>query len=141
MRFRHLNEIVKLCTEEGLTIGELMLAEQSAESGHEPTSEFAKMADYYAVMKGAVKKGLTENTTSRSGITGLDAQRVAAYNADGASNLGVAGDAMAYALAVSEVNASMGRVIATPTAGSCGIIPGVFVSCQERFRWSDQKMV
>jgi L-serine dehydratase len=48
---------------------------------------------------------------------------------------------MAYALAVSEINASMGRVIATPTAGSCGIIPGVFVSSQERFGWSDAYMV
>lgn len=140
MRFRHLNELAKLCAEEGLTIGELMLAEQAAESGHAPASEFAKMADYYAVMKDAVKRGLTEDTTSRSGITGLDAQRVAAYNGAGAPNLGIAGDAMAYALAVSEVNASMGRIIATPTAGSCGIIPGVFVSCQERFGWSDEKM-
>ena len=140
MRFRHLNELAKLCADEGLTIGELMLAEQAAESGHPPASEFAKMADYYAVMKDAVKRGLTEDTTSRSGITGLDAQRVAAYNGAGASNLGIAGDAMAYALAVSEVNASMGRIIATPTAGSCGIIPGVFVSCQERFGWSDEHM-
>jgi L-serine dehydratase len=49
--------------------------------------------------------------------------------------------AMAYALAVSEVNASMGRIIATPTAGSCGIIPGVFVSTQERFDWEDDAMV
>jgi L-serine dehydratase len=48
---------------------------------------------------------------------------------------------MAYALAVSEVNASMGRIIATPTAGSCGIIPGVFVSAQERFDWPDERMV
>ncbi|MCR2807435.1 L-serine ammonia-lyase, iron-sulfur-dependent, subunit alpha [Paenibacillus soyae] len=140
MRFRHLNELAKLCADEGLTIGELMLAEQAAESGHPPAWEFAKMADYYAVMKDAVKRGLTEDTTSRSGITGLDAQRVAAYNGAGTSNLGIAGDAMAYALAVSEVNASMGRIIATPTAGSCGIIPGVFVSCQERFGLSDEHM-
>ncbi|MBO7748965.1 L-serine ammonia-lyase, iron-sulfur-dependent, subunit alpha, partial [Paenibacillus sp. MWE-103] len=34
----------------------------------------------------------------------------------------------------------MGRIVATPTAGSCGIIPGVFVSCQERFGWSDETM-
>jgi L-serine dehydratase len=52
----------------------------------------------------------------------------------------VAAEAMAYALAVSEVNASMGRIIATPTAGSCGIIPGVFVSSQQRFGWDDETM-
>lgn len=140
MRFRHLNELAKLCADEQLSIGALMLAEQAAESGQSPEAEFAKMADYYAVMKDAVRRGLTEDTTSRSGLSGLDAQRVAAYNERSSSNLGVAGEAMAYALAVSEVNASMGRIIATPTAGSCGIIPGVFVSCQERYGWSDEHM-
>lgn len=49
--------------------------------------------------------------------------------------------AMAYALCVSEVNASMGRIVATPTAGSCGIIPGVFISSQERFGWTDEHLV
>ncbi|MNI64523.1 L-serine dehydratase, alpha chain [compost metagenome] len=57
-------------------------------------------------------------------------------------NLGqAAGEAMAYALAVSEINASMGRIIATPTAGSAGIIPGVFVSIQKRFGFDDDHMV
>lgn len=142
MNFSTLSELVLLCEERGLGIGELMLEEQSAESGRSKESEFAKMADYYEVMKEAVERGLHEDTTSRSGLTGLDAQRVAAYNAADESCLGSgAGEALAYALAVSEVNASMGRIIATPTAGSCGIIPGVFLSCQKRFGWDDHTMV
>ncbi|WP_337101046.1 L-serine ammonia-lyase, iron-sulfur-dependent, subunit alpha [Paenibacillus sp. YIM B09110] len=140
MRFAHLNELALLCAQEDVSIGELMLAEQAKESGRTPEAEFATMLEYYSVMKDAVHRGLTQNTTSRSGLTGLDAQRVAAYNEQAVPSLGIAGDAMAYALAVSEVNASMGRIIATPTAGSCGIIPGVFVSCQERFGWTDEKM-
>lgn len=100
------------------------------------------MKEYYGVMKEAVQRGMTQDTTSRSGLTGLDAQRVGAYNTAAEPLLGgPAGQAMAYALAVSEVNASMGRIIATPTAGSCGIIPGVFLSCQERFGWDDDYMV
>src|SRR5690606_18429449 len=66
----------------------------------------------------------------------------AQYMTDHESSLGEAAcEAMANALAVSEVNASMGRIIATPTAGSCGIIPGVFVSTQKRFGWDDEHMV
>ncbi|MBP2000303.1 L-serine dehydratase [Paenibacillus shirakamiensis] len=142
MNFSTLSELALLCQHKNLTIGELMLEEQSLESGRSKEMEFAKMADYYEVMKEAVQRGLTQNTTSPSGLTGLDAQRVGAYNASYESSLGgPAGDAMTYALAVSEVNASMGRIIATPTAGSCGIIPGVFISSQERFGWDDQKMV
>jgi len=119
-----------------------MLEEQCAESGQPSEQVFAQMSEYYKIMKTAVDKGLHENTTSRSGLTGLDAQRVMTYREQSETNLGgAASEAMAYALAVSEVNASMGRVIATPTAGSCGIIPGVFVSCQQRFGWSDDHMV
>ncbi|CDN44313.1 hypothetical protein BN871_EO_00280 [Paenibacillus sp. P22] len=123
MNFRTLKELSERCSESGLSIGRLMLEQQSRESGREPEAEFAAMKDYYGIMKDAVHNGLTRDTTSRSGLTGLDAQRVAAYNAAGEPSLGGdAGRAMAYALAVSEVNASMGRIVATPTAGSCGII-------------------
>lgn len=142
MNFRNLEELASLCASRSLTIGRLMLEEQAAQSGRSSEREFATMADYYQVMKEAVKRGLVEDTTSRSGLTGLDAQRVAEYGRKGEASLGgPALAAMAYALAVSEVNASMGRIIATPTAGSCGIIPGVFVSCQERFGWDDEQMV
>ncbi|MDF2926487.1 MAG: serine dehydratase [Paenibacillaceae bacterium] len=142
MNFHTLEELAVLCTSRGLGIGRLMQDEQSRESGRPAEQEFATMMSYYGIMKEAVHKGLAEDTTSRSGLTGLDAQRVIAYNKEKESILGgAATEAMAYALAVSEVNASMGRIIATPTAGSCGIIPGVFVSCQNRFGWSDEQMV
>ncbi|MFE5321943.1 L-serine ammonia-lyase, iron-sulfur-dependent, subunit alpha [Paenibacillus sp. NPDC056579] len=141
MKFRTLQQLAALCEANNMTIGRLMLEEQSAESGRSAEQEFAKMTEYYSVMKEAVERGLRDNTTSRSGLTGLDAQRVMAYREREEPSLGdAASEAMAYALAVSEVNASMGRVIATPTAGSCGIIPGVFVSCQRRFGWDDERM-
>lgn len=142
MNFRTLNELLELCEQSNQSISSVMLDNQSAESGKTREEEFLRMSEYYAIMKEAVHKGLTENTVSRSGLTGLDAQRVMSYNSQGQPSLGMdAGRAMAYALAVSEVNASMGRIIATPTAGSCGIIPGVFVSAQERFDWPDEHLV
>ncbi|MFB9329101.1 L-serine ammonia-lyase, iron-sulfur-dependent, subunit alpha [Paenibacillus aurantiacus] len=142
MNFRTLDELSARCETRGQSIGRLMVEEQSAESGRDADLEFRTMADYYRIMKEAVQRGLTEDTTSRSGLTGRDAQRVMDYGRGAELSLGEhAGNAMAYALAVSEINASMGRIIATPTAGSCGIIPGVFVSSQERFGWSDEHMV
>lgn len=141
MRMSSLAELVALCREEGLTIGELMLLEQARESGEPPERIRQRMADYYGIMKEAVRKGLDARVRSASGLTGGDAARVKAY-AEGEPSLGGgAADAMAYALAVSEVNASMGRIVATPTAGSCGVIPGVFVHSQERFGWEDDKLV
>ncbi|RAV22057.1 L-serine ammonia-lyase, iron-sulfur-dependent, subunit alpha [Paenibacillus contaminans] len=141
MRFRTIKQMVEICEQEGLTFGSLMLQEQAKQAGQSEDEQFAIMAKYYEIMKEAVHKGLTEDTTSRSGLVGLDAQRVQKRVTAGDASLGGdAGTAMAYALAVSEVNASMGRIIATPTAGSCGIIPGVFVSSQERFGWDDKHM-
>lgn len=141
MRFRTLKELLECCQQEEKSIGEIMLEDQANESGRSQDTEFNTMLEYYQVMKEAVRKGLTEDTTSRSGLTGMDAQRVMKRVEAAETAVGdVACRTMAYALAVSEVNASMGRIIATPTAGSCGIIPGVFVSSQERFDWDDKHL-
>ena len=142
MRFETLEQLADICLKENKTIADVMLEDQAKETGVPAEDVFRQMAEYYQVMKEAVRKGLTGNTKSRSGLTGGDAKKVADYMQQGDTSLGEpSAMAMAYALAVSEVNASMGRIIATPTAGSCGIIPGVFVSSQERFGWDDDKLV
>jgi L-serine dehydratase len=142
MRFETMQELAALAEAEGCTIGRLMLTEQAAESGKSEDEEFTKMAGYYAIMKEAVLKGISGNTLSRSGLTGNDAYRVMQYLAANEASSGTdAARAMGYALAVSEVNAAMGRIVATPTAGSCGVIPGVFFSSQQRFGWPDEHMV
>ncbi|WP_410769933.1 L-serine ammonia-lyase, iron-sulfur-dependent, subunit alpha [Fontibacillus sp. BL9] len=142
MRFRNLQELIEVCNKESKTISQIMLEDQAEESGQSVGEIMAVMAEYYQIMKTAVHKGLTEEITSTSGLTGGDAKRVEEYRRSGQPSAGdIASQAMAYALAVSEVNASMGRIVATPTAGSCGIIPGVFVSAQERFGWDDDYLV
>ncbi|WP_068787129.1 L-serine ammonia-lyase, iron-sulfur-dependent, subunit alpha [Paenibacillus phocaensis] len=142
MRFSNLRELVALCDRESQTISGIMIQDQAAESGQSETEILAVMGEYYQIMKSAVRKGLTEDIVSTSGLTGGDAKRVETYRERGEASVGdIACQAMAYALAVSEVNASMGRIVATPTAGSCGIIPGVFVSAQERFGWEDEHLV
>lgn len=142
MNFTSLKQLFEICTLEKLSIGQYMLQEQALESGQSEQQTYDQMAEYYLIMKEAVKKGLTEKVVSRSGLTGGDAKRVWDNLQSGLPSLGwEASTALAYALSVSEVNASMGRIIATPTAGSCGIIPGVFVSSQERFGWDDKLLV
>ncbi|CAM4488794.1 L-serine ammonia-lyase, iron-sulfur-dependent, subunit alpha [Paenibacillus phoenicis] len=142
MRFKNLRELAQLCERESRTISSIMIQDQVEESGQSEEEILAAMNEYYQIMKTAVHKGLTEDIVSTSGLTGGDAKRVEAYRNRSETSVGdIACQAMAYALAVSEVNASMGRIVATPTAGSCGIIPGVFVSAQERFGWEDEHLV
>ncbi|WP_028610724.1 L-serine ammonia-lyase, iron-sulfur-dependent, subunit alpha [Paenibacillus harenae] len=142
MKFKTLSELAACCQEEEKTIGRIMLSEQAIETGQDEEQVYRQMAEYYEIMKEAVRRGLDEPVPSRSGLTGGDARRVRQYMEGSETSLGrEACMALAYALSVSEVNASMGRIVATPTAGSCGIIPGVFVSLQERFGWDDNKLV
>lgn len=142
MRFHHLHQMSEICKQESKTISTLMIEEQARESDIPAKDVISQMTDYYEVMKEAVRRGQTQDTVSRSGLTGGDGKRVAEYLRSGETCSGEASTlAMAYALSVSEVNASMGRIVATPTAGSCGVIPGVFISTQERFGWDDEHMV
>lgn len=142
MRFRSLKDISEICQRESLTIAELMIAEQAKETDETPEKIVQQMTEYYRVMKDAVVKGLETEITSRSGLVGGDGRKMNEYVAVSEPSVGEwSGKAMAYSLSVSEVNASMGRIVATPTAGSCGIIPGVFVSSQERFGWDDEVLV
>lgn len=142
MRFSNLEQLIQLCVKESVTMGQLMITEQAAETGKTVQQVLEQMTAYYEIMKEAVYKGIESDLKPRSGLTGGDAKQVHTYLLKDVTSLGTeACTAMAYALAVSEINASMGRIIATPTAGSCGIIPGVFVSSQDRFGWSDEHMV
>lgn len=142
MNFASLQQLQERCEAGGLTMGRLMLQQQALETDKNEDAVFSQMYAYYKIMKEAVHKGLTTDTLSRSGLTGGDAKRLHDYAGNGEPSLGGnAAAVMTYALAVSEVNASMGRIVATPTAGSCGIIPGVFVQSQERFGWDDSLLV
>ncbi|MCA0754276.1 L-serine ammonia-lyase, iron-sulfur-dependent, subunit alpha [Paenibacillus sp. N4] len=143
MRFSTLRQLAERCREEQVTIGQFMLNEQAFETGESKTTIVTQMTDYYTVMKEAVRRGLEHPQPSRSGLTGGDAARVRQYmdRPDGTLLGNDASRALTYALSVSEVNASMGKIVATPTAGSCGIIPGVFVSAQQRYCWADDRLV
>ncbi len=99
----------------------------------------AKMQDMLDVMEKSVEFGLT-GRRSHSGLTGGDAKKLA--DAVGAGNyislLGdKARDAVIYATAVGECNAAMGRIVAAPTAGASGVLPGVFFALKKHCCLSD----
>jgi L-serine dehydratase len=92
--------------------------------------QMRKMLD---VMEKSVQHGLT-GVRSHSGLTGGDAKRLAESLLDGhqAVLLGeLATDAVIYAMAVGECNAAMGRIVAAPTAGASGVLPGVFFALKK----------
>ena len=100
----------------------------------------AKMERMLVVIKESIDFGLT-GVRSHSGLTGGDARRLqeASEEKQFSNILGdKAKDAMVYAMAVAEANAAMGRIVAAPTAGASGVLPGVFFALKKHYGLSDQ---
>jgi len=98
-----------------------------------------KLHEAYGVMKEAVNTGLTEDTTSRSGMINNGGKKVAK------NELTVLSKEfqmlIARTLSAKEVNSCMGRVVAAPTAGASGILPGVLVTLQEIHNLEESRIV
>ena len=119
MSFTSLKELIELAEQGKTTIFELMIKTEVEQKGDDREAIIEKMSEQFMVMEEAVRKGTMSPVMSRTGLTGGDGNRLYQYAKNGISiinpfTLNVA----ANALAVSEVNAAMGRIVATPTAGS-----------------------
>lgn len=140
--FSNLHQLIGLANERQETISEIMIEREIRETGKSRNEIFDTMRSYLKTMGESVVHGQTSGTLSPSGLTGGDAKRLVDYYQSRETLLGKPGNvAISMALAVSETNASMGRIIATPTAGSAGILPGVLFSLKHRFGWDDEKLL
>ena len=107
----------------GETLGELSLRLEE-EAGTPRKEALERLSGMLSVMESEVQNALHIPVHSISGLTGGDGCRYERYRVSGGSLLGeIPALATAYALSASETNAAMGRIVACPTAGSCGILP------------------
>jgi len=122
MGFANLVDLLEAAHGTG-SLGEAVVALECEETGDSRDTVLARLTASLDVMDAAIDVGLTGEARSRSGLTGGDAHRVAE---SGAHVVGAAfADTVAAALAVGEVNAAMGRVVAAPTGGASGVLPAV----------------
>jgi L-serine dehydratase len=109
---------------------------EKEQKGNDPSAVYSGLAQAFSVMEEAVHTGLTKEMKSRSGMVRGGAQKVHQSKIDVLTpefrNL------VARALAAKEVNSCMGRVVAAPTAGASGILPGVLVTLKEIHDLEDQ---
>jgi len=134
--------IVQQTKEKACPIWQVVINEEMADTGITKEAIRERLAQTYEAMKHAAAKGITTSLRSVSGMTGGDAAKYYNHLKAGDPLLGdFCSKAVSYALATSECNASMGVIVAAPTAGSAGIMPGAFIAAQEIFGFSDRKMV
>ncbi|MGO4886612.1 L-serine ammonia-lyase, iron-sulfur-dependent, subunit alpha [Anaerobacillus sp. MEB173] len=132
MEIRSMSELIEICTTEKKTIGQIMLMMEEEKSGKDKETIFRMMEERLIKMKEAVDSGTNDPSSAPSGISGGDATKMNDYVRQGKSLSGsFISDAMTFSLATSESNARMGVIVATPTAGAAGILPGVLFSLQK----------
>ena len=139
--YKSISELVNAASSAGRTISEVVLAEQAEQMCISPDALYERMDARLSVMEDSVKAGMNPALRSTSGLTGGDASRMWDHAASGGICGGFTNRAMARALAVSENNAAMGKIVAAPTAGSCGILPGAVVSMLDEGRCSREAAV
>ena len=143
MDFSSAAELLKICQASGIPISQAMIDRETLYLGADTVTTYSRMEHSYEIMKNAVHSAVTEDIRSIGGLIGGEAKKMDAYRASTEKPLcgSVISKAIGYAMGVLEVNASMGLIVAAPTAGSSGVIPGVFVALQEEYGFTDDQMV
>lgn len=135
-------ELLKICESENISLSEYAIRYEIEDKGITREEIFKKMGKNLEVMRTGAKEGREKEVYSVSGLIGGDAYKLQQYIKNGKS---LTGDtmvlAMAMALSSSEVNASMGKIVACPTAGSCGIVPAVMLATAEKLELSDEEII
>ena len=132
LKYESIAELVSEAEKQGIRISEMVMKDQAEAMETTELETFEKMELDFQVMVNSVHAGLQKDQRSMSGLTGGEGYKMKSYAAEKGGLCGsFLGGAIARALAVAGCNASMGRIVAAPTAGSCGILPGCLVSLLE----------
>ena len=128
-KYDSIADLVSAAEKKNVRISDLVIKEQAEARECSVEEMYNKMHKSFKVMIEAVEKGIVKDSRSVSGLTGGSAWKMREQVAAGKNICGpVFGNAMIMALAVSETNACMGKIVAAPTAGSCGILPAAILS-------------
>ena len=143
LKYETIAELVSEAEKRNIKISELVLEDQAKSMEKNPAELYEKMQKNFHIMIDSVKDGEKENQRSMSGLTGGEGFKMNSYlkrTGGGLSGM-LMTKAMARALSVAGCNASMGKIVAAPTAGSCGIIPACLVTLYEDKGFSEKDIV
>ncbi len=142
MDFRHANELLTLCQENNMLISEVMKQREIILGETTEEAILSRMAHAYDIMKDSAHRPISNPGKSMGGLIGGEAKMLMDHHNEGKSICGnTMNKAMAYAMAVLETNASMGLIVAAPTAGSAGIVPGLLIALQEVHGYTDEEVI
>lgn len=139
MDFKNAKELLTLCQDHQLPISEIMRQREIIVGETTDESVNSRVARVLEIMKDAAFSPVKTPVKSMGGLIGGEAQKLSRHLASGKGICGnVLEKAITYAMATLETNASMGLIVASPTAGSAGIVPGLLLALQEVYDFSDE---
>lgn len=142
MNFSSGKELLELCQQHNKKIHEVMIEKEVELSGLSKEEIREKIRESLNIMKEAVNNSLTKDIKSVSGVIGGEAKKIKDRSKTHKPVCGpIMSKAISSAMGVLEVNAAMGKIVAAPTAGSCGIIPGTLIPIQEEFNLDDEEII
>jgi len=138
--YKSLADAIRDAEASGRTLSHTALALESKDQGRSIEDIRSALRRALVVMRGAVERGLEGDLRSASGLVGGDALLVAKSHAGPMSNT-LFSDVLARALAVQEVNAAMGVIVAAPTAGGAGVLPAVLTGLARNRKIGDEAVI
>lgn len=142
MDFRNAEELLALCEKERLSAADVMRKREQTEGECDADTVEERMKTALKIMYDAAHEPLEKKFSSMGCLIGGEAKKLNERRMDGKSICGdVLSKAIIYSQAVLEVNASMGVIVAAPTAGSSGVIPGVVFALQEELHLEEKKVL
>lgn len=138
--YHSIKDILDICEREKKEFWQVVQQADVQERGVSSEESFETMRQMYEAMKRADAE-YRSDLRSASGLVGGDGEKLHIYNASGCNICGdFVAEVMEKAVKMGESNACMRRIVAAPTAGSCGVIPAVFLTAQEKMGYTDDKM-
>lgn len=142
MDFKNGAELLLLCEKYKCPVSEIMKRRECELTNTTYEVIDGRMLQVLGIMKKASTEPLTAPRRSMGGLLGGEARLVDIHRQKGKSICGsVLSRAIAYAMAVLEINSSMGLIVAAPTAGSSGVVPGVLLALQQEYGVSDEALL
>ncbi|HPB50252.1 MAG TPA: L-serine ammonia-lyase, iron-sulfur-dependent, subunit alpha, partial [Myxococcota bacterium] len=131
LRFNSFEELIDYCRDRDMSLLDVVVSVESAYQRTTADDIHRQMLAYWKRMERSVTAGIGSSRSSMFGLSGGSASRMDGYLKDNRLFDNIWGRAAAYATAVNEQNARSGVIVACPTAGSCGILPGVLKAYAE----------
>lgn len=140
--FNTIQELIETADREQKRLSDVIMADQAEVMLRSPEEIYQQMKNLLDVMKDSLEKGLNQNQPSVGGLVGGNAQLIREAMRNKRLLGGrVLDGAVMKAIAIAEHNACMGRIVAAPTAGSCGILPAVLLTAADELNSKEEDLV